>query len=140
MKRIVASAFVFLALGATPARADAFKCHQWMPMAIKAGFKKSDLKELDRLMYRESRCAPGARHLNKNSAGLVTSIDKGLMQINDRSWVTYLRNLKIIKTSDDLLHPGTNLKAAKALYDYSVDHGYSRWHQWRTFGGGSYAE
>lgn len=140
MKRIIASAAVVFALSATPAHATTFKCHQWMATAVRVGFKKSDLKELDRLMYRESRCAPGARHLNKNSAGLVTSVDKGLMQINDKSWVTYLRNLGIIKSSDDLLHPGTNLKAAKALYDYSVEHGYNRWYQWRTFGSGSYAE
>jgi hypothetical protein len=139
MKRIIASAFVVFTLSATPANATTFKCQRWMPMAMKVGFKKSDLKELDRIMYRESRCAPGAKHYNKRN-GKVWSTDMGLLQVNNYSWVTYLRGLKIIKSSDDLLHPETNLRAAKALYDYSVKRGYNRWHQWRTFGGGSYAK
>lgn len=140
--RCAVTAFALLSLAQPADRAEAaeFKCQKWTTAALKVGFKKRDLAELDRIMYRESRCAPGARHYNKNRYGKTTSTDKGLMQINDYSWVTYLRNLKIIKSSDDLLHPMTNLKAAKALYDYSADRGYSPWHQWRTYRSGSYAK
>lgn len=139
MKRV--AAVVAALLLSVPANASAkptFQCRRWHKLAIDVGFKVRDLPELDHIMYRESRCNPAAKGLNKNAYGKVWSIDRGLMQINDYSWVTYLRNQRIIKTSDDLYNPRTNLRAAKALYDYSVSRGYTPWAQWRsTSGSGS---
>jgi Transglycosylase SLT domain len=138
----------------TPASAaespsQTFKCPAAMKIAREAGFRKSDLATLDRIIWRESKCEPKAVGWNYRSGmdytdcrrqpwpeyrrcKAVRSADFGLTQINDVSWVTYLRQHKIIKSSADLLNPMTNLKAAKALYDYSVGRGYSAWKQWDT--------
>lgn len=129
--------------------ADGFKCPAAMRTALKAGFSRKDLPTLDRIVHRESKCQPGAVGWNYRSGmdhtdcrrrpwpeyrrcDAVWSADFGYSQINDVSWVTYLRGKKIIKSSADLLDPLTNLIAAKALYDYSLSKGYSAWKQWDT--------
>lgn len=136
MKRITLAALAAISLHVSPANATEFHCPQWMKLALSVGFKRSDLPKLDAIINRESHCAPSAVGLNKRADGSVWSRDLGLTQVNDYSWVTYLRNKGIIKASTDLLHPRINLRAAKALYDYSVDHGLSPWHQWRGAGSG----
>lgn len=132
LKRILTPAILSLSLLATPAQAEGFKCPKAMALAIQAGFKKNDLPKLDHIIYRESRCAPGATNLNRRSDGTVWSTDYGLTQINGYSWVTYLRNKRIVSKSSELLEPLTNLRAAKALYDYSKKEGLDPWFQWRT--------
>lgn len=129
--------------------ADGFKCPAAMRTALKAGFSRKDLPTLDRIVYRESKCQPSAVGWNYRKGmdhtdcrrrpwpeyrrcDAVWSADFGYSQINDVSWVTYLRGKKIIKSSADLLDPLTNLIAAKALYDYSVSKGYHAWKQWDT--------
>jgi len=131
MKKIAVAALAAITLSAQPAHAAGWKCPQWRQLALDVGFSKRDWVTLDKILYRESRCRPSAKGLNKRADGTVWSTDLGLSQINNYSWVTYLRNLGIIKMSDDLLHPRTNLRAAKALYDYSKSKGYSPWYQWR---------
>lgn len=138
MKRVAVVAAALLSLAA-PAHAELqWHCPHLYKLARKAGFARSDWPKLDAILWRESHCAPGAKGLNRRADGTVWSTDYGLTQINDYSWVTYLRNKRIIKSSTDLLHPLVNLRAAKALYDYSKDHGYNPWFQWRTSGSGSY--
>lgn len=136
-KRILTPAILSLSLLATPAmakpvEADGFKCPRAMALALQAGFRKRDLPRLDYIIYRESRCRPEAVGYNKRKDGTVWSKDYGLTQINDYSWITYLRNKRIVKSSVELLHPLTNLRAAKALFDYSKEEGLDPWHQWRT--------
>lgn len=141
MKRVLVAALAAISLYAQPANAtEAFKCPQWHRLAQEEGFTRRDLATLDYIMYRESRCNPKAAGKNRRATGEVWSTDKGLMQINDYSWVTYLRKLGIIKHSDDLFKPRVNLRAAKALYDYSASKGYTPWAQWRTSGSGSYRD
>lgn len=128
---------------------DEFNCPAAMKVARVAGFARKDLPTLDRIVYRESKCQPKAVGWNYRSGmdhtdcrlkpwpeyrkcKAVRSADFGLTQINDASWVRYLRDRKIIKSSADLLEPLTNMKAAKALYDYSLSRGYSAWKQWDT--------
>jgi hypothetical protein len=139
-KRIICTALTMLAFVQSPAvaKADGFKCPKAIAIAIQAGFTKKDLNKLDKIVYRESRCNNNAVGYNKRADGSVWSIDYGLTQINNYSWITYLRNLKIIKKSTDLLHPFTNMKAARALYNYSLQNGGDPWRQWRTSGNGSY--
>ena len=133
LKRILTPAILSLSLLATPAvKADGFKCPRAMALALQAGFRQSDLPKLDYIIYRESRCRPEAVGLNRRADGTVWSSDYGLTQINGYSWITYLRNLKIVTKSSQLLEPLTNLRAAKALYDYSKKEGLNPWHQWRT--------
>jgi len=140
MKRILVAALAAISLHASPADAQQWKCPQWYKLAREVGFTHRDYVTLDAILHRESRCRPEAKGFNRRADGSVWSTDIGLSQINNYSWVTYLRNLGIIKNSDDLLHPRTNLRAAKALYDYSKSRGYSPWHQWRTSGSSSWKQ
>lgn len=133
MKRLLAATLAAISFNAGPVHAtQTYKCARWHKLALQEGFTRRDLPTLDYIMYRESRCNPKAAGDNKTATGRVWSTDKGLMQINDYSWVTYLRKLGIIKTSDELFNPRINLRAAKALYDYSMSKGYTPWSQWGT--------
>lgn len=132
LKRILTPAILSLSLLATPAQADGFKCPKAMALALQAGFRKSDLPKLDYIIYRESRCRPEAVGHNRRKDGTIWSSDYGLTQINGYSWITYLRNKKIVSKSSELLKPLSNLRAAKALYDYSKKEGLDPWYQWRT--------
>lgn len=114
---------------ATPIPAN---CKKYEKLAIEVGFARGDLPELFRLAHRESRCVPSAVGVNKRKDGSVWSRDMGLLQVNNYSWITYLRNLGIAQTSEDLLNPLTNLRAALALVKYSVEMRLPKWHQWRT--------
>ena len=121
----------------TPARAGAATeipapCKKYVKLALEVGFKKGDIPELMRLAHRESRCIPTNIGLNKRADGSVWSKDVGLMQVNNYSWITYLRNQGIAQTSEDLLNPRTNLRAALALVKYSIKEGLPKWYQWRT--------
>lgn len=111
---------------------NGFKCPKAMALALQVGFKKKDLPTLDYIIYRESRCNPKSIGHNRRTDGTVWSSDYGLTQINNYSWITYLRNKKLVHKSSDLLDPFTNLKAAKELYDYSLQHGGNQWRQWNT--------
>jgi hypothetical protein len=140
-KRILTPVILSLSLLATsPAEAagspaegrNSDICTKYVNLARKVGWPKSDRWMLRLIMYRESRCQPTSIGRNRNTKGEVTSQDWGLLQINDVSWVRYLRDLGIIKDREDLLNPRINLTAALALRTYSVERGLSPWHQWRT--------
>ena len=111
---------------------NGFKCPKAMTLALQVGFKKKDLPTLDYIIHRESRCSPKSIGYNLRKDGTVWSTDYGYTQINNYSWITYLRDRKIVRKSSDLLNPFTNLKAAKLLYDYSLEHGGNPWRQWQT--------
>lgn len=120
------------AAGSPPEGRDSAVCIKYVNLARKVGWPKSDRWMLEKVMWRESRCQPTSIGRNRNTKGEVTSQDWGLLQINDASWVRYLRDLGIIKSREDLTNPRTNLTAALALRTYSVERGLSPWHQWRT--------
>jgi len=109
--------------------------HLW-PVAQQAGWTLDLWPELNRIMWRESRCQPQAHNTTLNKDG---SADLGLMQINDRSWCMknrwnpdgYLQKLGIISYCEELFTPYANLVAAKALYDYSKERGASGFQPWR---------
>ena len=130
---IITSLLIVPSVPAQAAEANKPNCPQWQELALKVGFKKKDLPTLDYIMWRESRCHTQSINKNLTKFGEVWSRDYGLTQINDYSWITYLRNKKIVRKSSDLLNPRVNLKAAKALYDYSSElKGGNPWRQWQT--------
>lgn len=102
------------------------RCPQWWGLAAEAGWHADSMPTLDYVMWRESRCNPSAHNTTLNRDG---SADLGLTQINDRSWCLptrwypggYLQSVGVLSTvgCEQLFDPLTNLKAAKALYDYS---------------------
>lgn len=108
----------------TPLTKPKALCPQWWETAIKAGWTNKQLPTLDFIISRESRCVTQAHNTTLNQDG---SEDLGLTQINDKSWckpnrynpVGYLQSLGIIDYCEQLFDPYTNLKAAKAIYDYS---------------------
>lgn len=129
-----------------------FKCPQAMKVALKAGWKRHHLPQLDMIIYRETGrtcrnnligwnyttgkdhrdCPPRKRWQTYRKCRYVKSADFGYTQINDKTWVSYLRQRKIITEPKQLFHPRTNLVAAKALYDYAVDRGINGWTAWAT--------
>lgn len=104
-------------------------CPQWKKLALRVGFSNRDYNKLDYIIWRESRCAAKAVNTNFHRDGKVTR-DWGLTQVNDFSWITFLRNRKIVTKSTQLLNPRQNLEAAYALYDYSKETHGNPWLQW----------
>ena len=108
------------------------KCPQYRTTILGVGFKPKDLKTVDAIIYKESRCQSGAINSTLNRDG---SHDYGLAQINGRSWCLptryypdgYLQSLGIVQDCDDLLNPVTNLEAAYEIYRYAK--GFSAWRQ-----------
>ena len=138
-KRLLTPLITILVLSTTtsPARAsetpqERRRCDRAIQLARQVGWPVKDLKTLRYILWRESRCQPDSIGRNRNTLGVVTSQDLGYSQINDASWVRYLRDKGLIDTRDDLLNPRTNLKAALLLAEYSEDRGLPRFYQWRT--------
>jgi hypothetical protein len=132
---LLASTVLISLATVTPAKAQPNipdPCRRYVKTALEVGFRRGELPELFRLAMRESRCIPHNKGLNKRADGSVWSTDLGLLQINNYSWVTYLRGLGIIDQQDDLLNARINLRAALALVKYSIGKGHPKWHQWRT--------
>jgi hypothetical protein len=126
-----------LAATTSPAKAsetpvERRRCDRAIELAKKVGWRNKDLPKIRYLMHRESRCQHDSIGRNRNTLGVVTSQDWGYLQINDVSWVTYLRTKGLIKTKEDLLNPRTNLKAGLLLAEYSESRGLDRFYQWRT--------
>lgn len=104
-------------------------CQEWLPLMVELGWPQ-DPKILERalkIMYRESRCQPGAD----------SGPDHGLFQIN-QFWSSkgsnppnWLAFYGIAPNHDALFDPATNIRAALALYQYSVEQNGDGWHPWR---------
>ena len=106
------------------------KCPQYRTTIRAAGFTATELKTVDAIIHRESRCQSAAVNTTLNRD---KSHDIGLTQINNRSWCLptryypkgYLQTLGIIKECEDLLDPLTNLEAAYQIFIYAK--GFSAW-------------
>jgi hypothetical protein len=106
-------------------------CPQWREYAVSVGWKVRNLKTLDYIMHRESRCRPQALNTTLNRNG---SWDYGLLQINDATWCKpsrysakgYLQTLRIVNNCKDLLDPTVNLVAALAVYE-AAGNSFSPW-------------
>jgi hypothetical protein len=123
-----------------PVPSDAL-CPQWWTLAIDAGWTLDLLPTLDYVMWRESRCLPDQHNTTLNKDG---SSDMGLTQVNDRSWCLgtrwypngYLQTVGVLNYvgCNELFDPYTNLKAAKAIYDYSLRENDAGWQPWSIKG------
>ncbi len=116
--------------------ADA-KCGQWWATAVAAGWAQEDLRDLDGVMFRESRC--DASQVNASDPNTVDGVtgSVGLAQINV-FWVQatkwypngYLQTHTIVSGAQDLFDPFLNLRAAKAVFDYDRSEGRCGWSAW----------
>ena len=112
-------------------------CGRWWGLALELGWERGDMDTLDYIMWRESRCDPTQHNTTLNRDG---SSDIGLTQINDRSWCLptrwypngYLQSVGVLSTvgCEQLFDVATNLKAAKAIYDYHVSRGQRGFEAW----------
>jgi hypothetical protein len=93
-------------------------CPEWFPAALEAGWTVDQWPNLGRIMFRESRCDPGARHVNANG-----SVDRGLLQINSANR-GFLAGFGI--ALDALFDGPTNLVAGRRLFDLEG------WRPWST--------
>lgn len=116
----------------TTINTEGFKCPQYAQTAIEAGWGLNDLKTLDFIMYRESRCHKDSHNPYDPSGGSY-----GLVQLNGYFCRKntynpngFFQNLGIITNCEDLFNPVINLRAAKALFDYEVNRGQCGWSPW----------
>jgi len=113
------------------------ECGQWWGLALQLGWQQEHMETLDYIMWRESRCDPTQHNTTLNRDG---STDIGLTQINDRSWCLptrwypdgYLQSVGVLSTvgCEQLFDPATNLKAAKAIYEYHISTGQRGFEAW----------
>ena len=100
------------------------RCPQWWRAARSAGWSEHNLPQLDRIIWRESRCRPDIENLKDPWGGSV-----GLTQVN-RGWVRWLKKAGVIKHSSDLFDGSKNLEAALAIYNYACARHGECWIAW----------
>lgn len=107
-------------------------CPEYANAVAFVGFGPDTRNTALRVMYKESRCIYTVFNASDPNGGSI-----GLMQIN-MFWCKPSRYFKdgwlqtqgIVDDCDDLYVPLTNLKAAKAIYDYSTEHNGNGWQPW----------
>ena len=109
-------------------------CYEWLPAMLEAGWPTDPdiLATGLTIMWRESRCTPTAD----------SGPDHGLMQIN-RYWCNpskysqagWLQDHGLVTDCDSLFDPATNLRAALAIYLYSLDRNGDGFLPWTTYSG-----
>jgi len=105
------------------------KCPQYWETALSVGWKYKNLKTLDKIMFRESRCIPWAFNAKDPSGG-----SRGLVQING-FWTPWLKQQGVLsppKASQSLFNPTINLLSALHIYNYGVDRYGDGWGPWGT--------
>ena len=108
-------------------------CQEWVPLMLKEGWPADrDIIETAMwIMWRESRCQPTAD----------SGPDHGLFQIN-RFWSSdrsnppnWLAAKGIANDHDELFDPRTNVRAAWAIYQYSLERNGDGFLPWTTYSG-----
>lgn len=108
-------------------------CPQWAEIVVLAGWSETEMLRLDEIMYRESRCEPLAHNGRDVNGGSI-----GLMQVNaywckPSNWTKngWLQDRGILTACGELYYPLTNLKAARAIYQYSFAKHGDGWLPWQ---------
>ena len=103
-------------------------CKEWFHASLKAGWTINEWPRLGKIMYRESRCLPDACG-ETDSPHLRKCRDWGLLQINDYSWKTTIRNLGM--DIHQMWDPHWNLWFGRWLFNYSLDRNGDGWQPWK---------
>ena len=102
-------------------------CQEWVDTAIMAGWPadRETIETLLSVIWRESRCLPGAIRRNATTGNPV---DVGLTQINQihRAWLADMG-----WTHADMTDPLANLTFARRLYEAREQAGKCGWDPWR---------
>lgn len=107
---------------------DVDSCPEWTAKALTAGWQPLEVPRLLRIMHRESRCKPEACG-ETDSPTIRKCRDWGLMQINDYSWKTTIRNLGL--SIEQMHDPYWNLWFARWLFEYSLERNGDGWVPWK---------
>lgn len=109
-------------------------CPDYSAVVAFVGFPSNQQGMALRVMHKESRCVYTAFNPKDPNGGSI-----GLMQINmfwckPSRWDAsgWLQSQNIVDVCDDLYNPLVNVRAAKAIYDYSVEH--NRGNGWQPWG------
>lgn len=97
-------------------------CEQFAALAINLGWPQKAYPRLIAVMTRESACLPNQINSKDPNGGSF-----GLLQINGfwcRGANSYLQQLGIVTSCEELLHADTNLSAGLAIWNRS------KWHPW----------
>jgi hypothetical protein len=108
------------------------RCGEWHALALSVGWGRHHLARLDAVMWRESRCLPGAVNADDPHGGSI-----GLTQIN-RFWCLpnrysptgWLQSQGVLVACADLRDPATNLAAARAIHGYAEARHGDGWGPW----------
>jgi hypothetical protein len=113
------------------------RCPQWWNVAVSSGWEQDDLRDLDEVLWRESRCDPS--QVNTDDPNIVDGVkgSVGLTQVNvfwvqGTKWYPngYLQTVSVVSGVQDLFDPFLNLRAAKAIFDYDRGEGRCGWSAW----------
>lgn len=107
-------------------------CPEYAMAVAFVGFPAHERNMALRVMHKESRCIYTVFNSLDPNGGSI-----GLMQIN-MFWCKpsryfsdgWLQTQGIVDDCDDLYNPLTNLKAAKAIWNYSVENNGNGWQPW----------
>lgn len=118
-----------LTLGFTP------RCPLVLELAYQVGWPTQEMKKLDMVAYRESRCSTHSH----NASDPSKCGSRGILQVNG-SWVLpnkwwpigFLPHYGVAQTCDDLFNPEINLRAGLLLYYYSLMKHGDGWVPWRA--------
>lgn len=107
-------------------------CGQWLDLALSVGWPIELWPQQAYVIWRESRCNFDSHYKADPMSG-----SRGLMQINGfwcrpNQWTNkgWLQDHGILNNCDDLFDPEINLRAAWAIYNYSVGKNNNGWHPW----------
>lgn len=103
-------------------------CKEWFHMSLKAGWTPEDWPRLGKIMWRESRCLPDTCG-ETDSPHVRKCRDWGLLQINDYSWKTTIRNLGL--NIEQMWDPYWNLWFGRWLFNYSLERNDDGWQPWK---------
>jgi hypothetical protein len=107
-------------------KSETKRCVEFEDMAYEAGFPKNQIVIVSYVMWKESRCIATVTNRKDPKGG-----SRGLLQING-FWTKRLVKANIIRHSDDLFDPATNLRAGFYVFTYAVsearyNYGWSPW-------------
>ena len=122
LRTLIAPLLAISAVATVPQAADASThrssrhhgCEQWRQLANEVGIDNATFNRFSPIMWRESRCNPGA--VNYRSG------DYGLMQIHCAGGANWCARIGVSRS--EMLDPTTNLKAALFVLDHQ---GMSAW-------------
>lgn len=113
-----------------------YQCPELVDVALTVGWAEQHLDRLDKILWRESRCQATAHNATDPNGGShgVSQVNGFWCRPNRYSPTGWLQAEGVLKQCDDLYKPATNLKAALAIFHYSLDRNGCGWSPWATKG------